>query len=55
MAPINNEIQATNLIKASSSFLKGVSSFPADEAKFAICPITVESPVKTTIPFPLPF
>lgn len=53
--PIIKEIHATSLIKASISFLKGVSSPPAEDAKFAIYPITVESPVKITIPFPLPY
>jgi len=49
------EIQATSFMKASISLLRGVSSPPAESAKLAIYPITVRSPVKTTIPFPLPF
>ena len=32
----------------------GVSADSADEAKLAICPITVESPVLKQIPFPEP-
>ena len=33
---------------------RGVSAELADYAKFAICPITVLSPVSMTIPIPCP-
>lgn len=45
---------ATNWTNLFNSFLIGVSSPPADAARFAIYPITVLSPVKITIPLPEP-
>jgi hypothetical protein len=50
--PIDMAIAEISLIKLSISLEIGVSS--ADEARFAICPITVLSPVLKQIPLPEP-
>lgn len=47
-------IEAIIVMKRSNSYRRGDSPAPADEARLAICPMTVESPVKITTPFPLP-
>jgi hypothetical protein len=42
------------LMNLSISMERGVGSLIADEAKLAICPITVASPVLIQIPLPFP-
>ncbi len=39
----------------SSSILSGDFWFPPDEARSAICPITVFAPIPITMPLPLPY
>lgn len=52
--PILTATMEIILMNLSNSFLNGVSSLPELSTKFAICPITVLSPVNITIPFPWP-
>lgn len=52
--PIDMAIAEISLIKLSISLEIGVSDASADEARFAICPITVLSPVLKQIPLPEP-
>jgi hypothetical protein len=47
-------INEISLIKLSISLEMGVSDASADEARFAIYPITVLSPVRKQIPLPEP-
>ena len=47
-------INEISLIKLSISLEMGVSDASADEARLAICPITVLSPVRKQIPLPEP-
>lgn len=53
--PIDMAITAIYLIKTFNSLLRVVSSPPELSTNPAIYPITVLSPVKTTIPLPLPY
>jgi hypothetical protein len=53
--PQNTAIIAIILTKRFIYFLKTDSSSPEEVARPAIYPITVLSPVKTTIPLPLPY
>jgi hypothetical protein len=53
--PAEIAIIDTNLIKWSISIAIGVSPASASDAKLAIYPITVLSPVLITIPIPVPF
>ena len=52
--PSETAIVEMNLMNLAISRESGVSEVSADEAKLAICPITVLSPVLNTIPIPLP-
>ena len=52
--PIEMAINEISLIKLSISLDIGVSAASADEARFAIYPITVLSPVLKHIPVPEP-
>lgn len=53
-APKPRAIQVINLMKISISWAIGVYIVSATVARFAILPITVESPVLNTIPSPTP-
>lgn len=53
--PIDMAITAIYFIKTFSSLLRVVSSPPELSTNPAIYPITVLSPVNTTIPLPLPY
>jgi hypothetical protein len=52
--PIDTAIAEIIFMNKLSSLLRGVSTLPEEEARFAIYPITVLSPVKMTIPAPFP-
>lgn len=53
--PMMTAIEAIIVMKRSNSYRRGDSPAPADEARLAICPMTVLSPVKITTPTPLPW
>mmetsp|Transcript_4534 Transcript_4534/g.17159 ORF Transcript_4534/g.17159 Transcript_4534/m.17159 type:complete len:226 (-) Transcript_4534:691-1368(-) len=53
-APIPRANAVMTQTKYSISILRGVFSFPVDEANFAMFPMTVLSPVRTMTPIPLP-
>lgn len=54
MTPSETAIAEMILINQWISLFKGVCSFLALYARFAICPITVLSPVLNTTPTPTP-
>ena len=53
--PSPTDMSPMILLNVDISLLKGVSSVPAYEARLAICPMTVLSPVNITTPTPLPY
>jgi hypothetical protein len=52
--PMQTAMLPTIITNLCSSLAIGVSPFSAVWARFAICPITVSSPVLKTIPYPFP-